>query len=47
MNDNHKIYNPHCIVSYLYWEVSQKKLSCEKCPFMDCKCKECVVMKDK
>lgn len=30
-----KIHNPYCIVSFLYWEASGKKLLCEKCIFAD------------
>lgn len=27
-----KIYNDYCLVNYLYWEISGKRLDCNNCP---------------
>ncbi len=34
-----KLSNPMCLVNFLYWEVTSKMLTCEKCPLAD-RCKE-------
>lgn len=30
-----EVYNPYCLVSFLYWETTGKTLACEKCIFAD------------
>lgn len=45
MKKKQKIYNPLCLVSFLYWEASGKTLLCEKCIFAD-KCEKYRAMQE-
>lgn len=36
MSKEKQTYNPYCLVAYVHWEATGKKLSCEDCPQKNC-----------